>query len=278
MSDNVRSYRWVFTLNNPTDEEIDKLSTLDCTYLLYGKEHQNEGTPHLQGYVVFQSQKRFSTLKRFNERIHWEKARGNHAQNIAYCTKEDTEPYEKGERPVDIRKRKTNLVEEIEKDPRHGLTIYNNKRMIESLENEQKMFEEIISGLMEKPEVVYIYGDTGTGKTYWAINDAVQRYGKDNVSMLRFCNSFGISNNPMADALIIPEFRPSCIDAATFLEFTDGYGMVLNIKHSQVYIRPRAIYICSIKHPHEIYKDEINEQFRRRITRFVDKNNDPYIP
>ena len=27
-----------------------------------------------------------------------------------------------------------------------------------------------------------------------------------------------------------------------------------------------------------VHKQEINEQFRRRITRFVDKNNDPYIP
>lgn len=277
MSD-IRSCRWAFTLNNPTDSEIDALTALECEYIIMGKEHMEEGlTPHIQGYVVFKNAKRFSTLKHFNSRIHWEKAVRSHEENINYCSKEDTSPYERGQRPKSARRTKTNLVEELEKDFKNGHIILANKQRVYGYMEEQNMFEEIIKNQLEKPDVVYVYGNTGTGKTYWAIKDAVTRYGKENVAMLRFKNNFAISNNPQADALILPEFRPSNIDAATFLEFTDGYGMILNVKHSQVYIRPKAVYICSIKHPDDIYKEEINEQFKRRITRFMDRNENPYI-
>lgn len=273
-----RSCRWCFTLNNPTDEEVDKLSALECEYIIYGREHMEEGlTPHLQGYVVFKNLKRFNTLKRYLERVHWEKAIAGHKENIEYCSKEDTRPYERGERPIDFIRRKADLKKELEKDLKNGHIILANKRTLYGFNKEQEMFEEIVNNLLEKPEVVYVYGDSGTGKTYWAIQDAVQRYGKENCAMVRFKNNFAISNNPQAEALILPEFRPSCIDAASFLEFTDGYGMILNVKYGQIFIRPKAIYICSIKHPDEIYKDEINEQFKRRITRFMDKNANPYI-
>lgn len=276
--ENQRGLRWAFTLNNPTDAEMDELTKLECDYIIIGREHMEEGlTPHLQGYVVFTHQKRFSTLKRFNPRIHWEKAIRGHRENIEYCSKEDTCPYERGKRPEDRRIRKISIRDELEKDLRFGDKVVKNKMDIIGFENEQNVFEEIIQGLLEKPEVVYVYGGTGKGKTYWAIRDACLRYGRENVSMLRFANSFAICNNYLADCLIIPEFRPSSIDAATFLEFTDGYGMVLNIKHGKVYIRPKAIYICSIKHPDEIYKEEINEQFKRRITRFIDKDLEPFI-
>lgn len=277
MERQVRSCRWCFTLNNPTEEEIDKITALECEYLIFGKEHMEESlTPHLQGYVVFKNLKRFGTLKRYLERCHWEKAIAGHKANIDYCSKEDTSPYEKGIRPVDYKRKKADLVYELEKDIKGGHIVLGNKRTLVGFQKEQEMYEEIINNLLEKPEVIYVYGDSGTGKTYWAIQDAVTRYGKENCSMLRFKNNFAISNNPQADALILPEFRPSCIDAASFLEFTDGYGMILNVKHGQIFIRPKAIYICSIKHPDEIYKDEINEQFKRRITRFMDKNENPY--
>lgn len=244
--------------------------------MIYGREVGENGTPHLQGYVTFKSQKKFSTLKRWNDRIHWEKAIKPHGANINYCEK-DGNTFEKGERPQFREIKKLNIREELEKDIRNGDKIITNKQRIIGLEKELEVYDEIINGLLEKPEVVYVYGGTGTGKTYWAIKDAAIRYGIENISMLRFCNGFAISNNYLADALIIPEFRPSSIDAATFLEFTDGYGMVLNIKHGSIFIRPKAIYICSIKHPNDIYKEEINEQFKRRITRFMDKNREPFI-
>ena len=231
----------------------------------------------MQGYIVFKGCKRLATVKKLIERAHWEPAWGTVKENICYCKKQDNTPFIKGNEPADRKVTRIDPKKEIERDPIHGLQIVANKRTLIGIKLEREMLKEVALGILNKPTIYYVYGASGTGKTWWAINDAVVKYGTRNVTMLRFVNSFAICNNPQAEAIILPEFRPSCIDAATFLEFTDGYGMILNVKHSQVYIRPRAIYICSVKHPHEIYKEEINEQFMRRITIFIDKNKDPYM-
>ncbi len=52
----VQSRRWIFTLNNYTEEEVADLEREEevFTYLLFGKEIvSSTGTPHLQGYFEF---------------------------------------------------------------------------------------------------------------------------------------------------------------------------------------------------------------------------------
>jgi len=45
------------------------------------------GTFHLQGFVVLQKMCRLSSLKKLNDRVHWEVARGTSAQAAEYCKK-----------------------------------------------------------------------------------------------------------------------------------------------------------------------------------------------
>ncbi|AXH74221.1 MAG: putative viral replication protein [Cressdnaviricota sp.] len=85
------SLKWVFTLNNYTDNEYDKLiedlnSSTD-RYIV-GKEVGEEGTPHLQGYAQFKNKIRLTGLKKINDRIHWEKCKGSEEDNAKYCSKE----------------------------------------------------------------------------------------------------------------------------------------------------------------------------------------------
>ena len=97
---NKRAFRWCFTLNNYTQEEEIALKEMDCVWMCFGHEHQEEGTPHLQGAVVFSKQTYLSKLKKFNDRIHWEEMRGSPQQARDYNTKEDTTGYfEKGIMP-----------------------------------------------------------------------------------------------------------------------------------------------------------------------------------
>jgi hypothetical protein len=100
-----RARRWCFTLNNWTEEEYEKVKEIKCEYMIVGKEVGESGTPHLQGYVVFKGQKRQETLKREIPRAHLEVAKGSPTQNYEYCTKEDEEPFEFGERPADTGKK-----------------------------------------------------------------------------------------------------------------------------------------------------------------------------
>lgn len=85
------SKRWVFTYNNYTESEYEELinilSSNSSTYII-GKEIGESGTSHLQGYCEFERKIRpLSAIK--NNKIHWEKARGNREENLKYCSKDN---------------------------------------------------------------------------------------------------------------------------------------------------------------------------------------------
>lgn len=276
MSDNIRGKRWCMTLNNFSQEELDGLSKIKCEYMIYGLEHASTGTPHVQGYFVFKNVKRLSTLKRQVPRAHWERSIGTHEQNINYCSKEDRQPFEKGTKPVS-RKYKIDAKQVLKEDPINGPKKLASLRTIKGMRLEKQMMSEIFFDALVKPRIVYIHGSSGSGKSYFALQNAIMEYGTNNVSTIRFDkNGFAHCSDPQSDCLVWMEFRPSCLDAVTFLEFTDGYGMHLNVKHGSVYIRPKCLYICSILPPDEIYKEEINIQFKRRITEIINKDLNPY--
>lgn len=101
--------RWCFTLNNPTNDELNKMLLKFTTPEEYGKEINGyhptnnsqvkyviwqyeigeSGTPHFQGYVHFTRSKLMKSVKIFFEidRMHLEPARGTLDENITYCSK-----------------------------------------------------------------------------------------------------------------------------------------------------------------------------------------------
>lgn len=82
-----RCRRYLFTLNNWSECELDTLTHEFKDYII-GKEIGDEGTPHLQGYVEFKNARYLSSLKKINQRIHWQVSRGTRQDNINYCSKE----------------------------------------------------------------------------------------------------------------------------------------------------------------------------------------------
>lgn len=99
----MTSRRWVFTLNNPTDNEeqhvVDWLDSDNCIYGVVGRETGDSGTPHLQGFLVLPSPQRLSFLRNnLSPRAHYERAQGTSAQASTYC-KKDGDFEEFGELP-----------------------------------------------------------------------------------------------------------------------------------------------------------------------------------
>jgi len=87
----AQSRRYCFTLNNYTCEDyatmLQYFQTKKWLYII-GKEIGEEKTPHLQGYFESKSPVRFSTLKKLNPKVHWEKARAKRNDNLNYCSKD----------------------------------------------------------------------------------------------------------------------------------------------------------------------------------------------
>lgn len=110
---NLQGKRWVFTLNNPTQVEkgifADLLNNERVIYAVVGNETGEEGTPHLQGFVIFRRNVRFNRLRTdFGGRVHWELARGSNDEASNYC-KKDGDYAEYGQLPPSQRGRRTDL-------------------------------------------------------------------------------------------------------------------------------------------------------------------------
>jgi len=94
MPPSPQSRRWVFTLNNPTEDDEQRLGDLFgdqqlFTYAVYGRETGESGTPHLQGFFVLTAPKRRTWCSgNVSARAHFEVARGTSAQASDYCKKD----------------------------------------------------------------------------------------------------------------------------------------------------------------------------------------------
>jgi len=82
---------WCFTLNNFTLDDINLISSI-CNQkkidYIFGEEIGEQGTPHLQGFIRFNTKNRPMNI--FSQsKIHWEKTKSNFENNVAYCIKQD---------------------------------------------------------------------------------------------------------------------------------------------------------------------------------------------
>lgn len=86
-----RHRHYVGTLNNYEIDEYKAIYTFcaqKAKKYIIGKEVGSSGTPHLQMFVSFSNPIGFGTMKKINERIHWEVCKGNEVDNYNYCSKD----------------------------------------------------------------------------------------------------------------------------------------------------------------------------------------------
>lgn len=95
-----KSKRFMFTLNNYTEEDVERISRLPYHYMVLGREVSQNGTRHLQGYVTFLNARSLSVMR--NTHLapgHVEIATRDSAYCIRYCEKSGNS-VEYGKRPV----------------------------------------------------------------------------------------------------------------------------------------------------------------------------------
>ncbi len=80
-----RSKYWCITINNPTndvDRDRDNMS-----YIIMANEVSETGTPHIQGFVIFDTRKYLSQVRKIFPRCHAEKMQGTPEEASHYCKK-----------------------------------------------------------------------------------------------------------------------------------------------------------------------------------------------
>lgn len=109
-------------------------------------------------------------------------------------------------------------------------------------------------------KVTVLWGDTGTGKTATAIAAGAKPISID---------KSGFFHGQLSDIMLIDEFEPTMASRSLFLQLTDRYPMMVNIKGGSANWAPRELYLTSNHDPRAWYTEDGGEQdpaVRRRFT------------
>jgi len=280
-----RSKNWCFTLNNYTNEELEQLTGLNgnkqIKYMIYGKEVGEQGTPHIQGYIMFQNQKLFKQIKKFiPERSHIEKAKGDIAQNVAYCSK-DGQAVEYGDIPAHQPGKRTDLdkVKLMIKEYKPLDEIIHECTSFQAMKTAELLFRYQRAPPNQKRIIKWYYGPTGTGKTYAAEAHAPEAdIYKKNTSLKWWPNYFG------QKVVILDDFRASWCKFTELLGLLDRYTFQVEVKFGSCYIQPSTthIIITAPYHPEVMYTRDLRDkedidQLLRRIDE-IKEFNIKYVP
>lgn len=185
---------WVFTLNNYTTQEEDRLSKLYedgyIKYIIYGyEEAPTTGTKHLQGYIQLTKKTTLSNLKKKTEikTIHIESAKGTLQQNKEYTTKSNNYiekgiPTTKGQRS-EMKTYYEQIIEcdnwnevlkinETKKYLKYAKEVFKTKETIKPQEGiTLRPFQQQIIDIINQPaddrSIYWVYDDEGgIGKTF----------------------------------------------------------------------------------------------------------------
>lgn len=246
----AQSRNWVFTLNNPSDHQ--EPSTWPCKFAAWQLECGENGTNHLQGYVMFATNHRLEAVKKINRTAHWEIRRGTHDQALAYAQKEETRvlgPWQKGDAPApgkrndlltacESLKAGTSMKRCAEENPvvfvkyHRGLTSF--KRLVTPPRN-------------FKTEVLVIYGPTGIGKSHFAREHAPDAYWLPQGKWF--------DDYDGQEYVIIDEFY-GWLPFSYLLRLLDEYPLLVETKGGHVQFVSRKVIVTSNSPPWEWYKSE----------------------
>lgn len=263
-----RARAFVFTINNWTEDDEQKVQGLQAKYTVYGRETGKEGTPHLQGCIQFANQRTFKAVSKLLPRAHIEVCK-DLAGAVRYC-KKDGDVWEQGTAPMsqkekgDAGKRvyeeafelaKKGKLEEIAEPLR--TRFYNTYKRIRA------DYQQIPDSL-ECLEHEWYWGESGTGKSRKAREENPDAYLKNPNKW--WCGYVD------QKVVVIDEWSPSheCL-ASHLKQWADHHPFCAETKGASMCIRPQKIIVTSNYSPEECFmKREDLEPIRRRfkVTQF----------
>lgn len=274
---NVKAANWIYTWNNPNvsvEEHHASFAEAHPVYHVFQKEEGEEGTPHFQGYMEFNSAKSLTQLKKCNPQIHWEKRRGNQQQAIVYCTKDDTRvdgPWSFGQ-PKSVSR--TGMSEDFLAQIQSGKRL---RELVDTHVNDVRKYPRFYQEMRRlfpppsrptAPEVVLLYGPPGTGKTRF-VRDAEQSV---DLFIKPVDKSFWMDGYDGHPAVLLDDFAGAAnhVSLTNMLQLIDRYQTQVPIKGGFTWWQPDRVYITTNIHPANWYRYEDRlchyQALKRRFT------------
>lgn len=293
-TDSTKSMRhWCFTLNNYTDEEVDQFKAFTCRYIVFGFEVGEVcGTPHLQGYIELDSNKRLSAMKKINARAHWGIRYANSTRERArdYCkkgeqTKDEWDQYHEvgpnwglnaivftaGDWESGGAGKRTDILA-VKRDIEANLPmidiIGNNFELYSKHRNAIKDYKALIdkknSKAFRKLTVSVYWGVAESNKTRSVLDNYPDTFRCQNWTASK---GFMFDGYEGEDVILIDDFYGD-IPFEYLLNILDGHHLPLNIKNGRTYARYTKVFITSNKDPALWYPDyqSSTRQYTRRLT------------
>lgn len=274
MSKKSRDYS--FTVNNYTDLEYTAIKSIDCRYLVVAEEVGEEGTPHLQGYIYFDNPISFSSIKKKIPRAHLEETVGTPQQNRTYVVG----PYEKNGKskpfnPLHIEKGKIpeqgqrNDLAQVREQISAGQGM---RQIVETATSYQSIRSaELMFKYKEKkrdwiPDVFYVWGKSGTGKTRWVYDHyPTEDIHKQPASELKWFEAYD------AHPVVLIDEVDSNTSYVQLKELTDRYPMRVHCKGSTRSFLGKVIVLTSLCDPELLWYDqpENGKEMLRRISKII---------
>lgn len=246
---------WAFTYNirDPDDVEIFLHRLGDCVRgAVCQMEVGDEDQPHLQGYLELADQQRLAWLKtHIDEFCHFEPRVKSRDANIRYCTKEDTRvdgPWFIGDLEVTQGKR-TDLHDAVRTMKTLGWDAFVDAHPVVYVKYHRGMMalsQESIAmrhgTLLCRPEVWFLHGATGSGKTRFAF-----AVGGDSTYMKDPTHRWWDGYNGTS-AVCVDDYTAELktgIGLEYLLRLTDLYPIRVEVKCSTIPFNPRKIFITS---------------------------------
>lgn len=258
---------WIYTWNNYTDDDIDKLKLLEVTRHRCCKEVAETGTKHLQGSITFNRAYRLSQLKKLFPLVHWEPSKTTDSEN--YCIK--------GEIVIDDKKQQQGHrsdLDEITNKIKAGIDMrdiaYEHPGDFIRYHRGMMALQQILApktSFFEKDtEVIVVIGFPGVGKSKIAWQADPKLY-----NVPEPINGSVWFDGYMGQKTILLDDFYGWIKYHTLLQWTHGHPLQLPVKGGFTHKNWDTVYITSNKEPEKWYssRDEI-DALRRRITKTID--------
>jgi len=263
---------WCFTINNDcySNIEIDLSSapTRVFTYCVMGDEIGDDGTPHVQGFIIMNVRTEFTRMKVIFPRAHIEVMKGNSQQAADYCKKDGdfTEigtfefidrtgacggmkggPAKAAVFKQAIKLSKAGDFDKMEEElPHMYWNHYSTMKRI-AMDNPPKVND--LEGVCGE----WIWGPPGTGKSHTARSENPNYYDKA-------CNK-GWEGYMNQDVAIMDDFDKVHHVLGHYLKrWGDKYPFQADIKYSNTYIRPKKIVITSNYKIEDIFWEDLTLQ------------------